>query len=86
MIQFDGKALMLLYLCNQKVKLFINRCAYAMFCYAVDASLTHKCQSKADVTLRVLCVTRRLASKQDSVSQAKVEHVQNTLDQLKTYR
>lgn len=43
MIQFDGKALILLCLFNQVVRPFINRYAYAMFCYAVDALLTLKC-------------------------------------------
>ncbi len=42
MIQFDGKALAMLYLCNQMVRSLIHRYGYAMFCYAVDAFLTLK--------------------------------------------
>ncbi len=42
MIQFDGKALMLLFLCNQLVRSVISRYTYAMSCYAVDALLTLK--------------------------------------------
>lgn len=42
MIQFDGKALMMLCLCNQLVTSAIRRYEYAMFCYAVDALLTLK--------------------------------------------
>ncbi len=43
MIQFDDMALVRLYLCNQLVRLSIRSYGHAMFCYAVDASLTLKC-------------------------------------------